>query len=349
MICKREWHSVKLGLTRHPLYFVTSKNTVMSLEKILLVQPRGFCAGVVRAVAIVEEALEITKPIYVRKEIVHNKFVVEDLRKRGAVFVSDLDEVPNGEPGNPVVCIFSAHGVSPAVREKAKEKNLFVIDATCPLVTKVHMEAIRFAKEGYSIVLIGHNGHEEVEGTMGEAPFAIKLVESIEDVENLEVANPDKLVYLTQTTLSVDDTRAIAEALKRKYPNLTPPPKDDICYATTNRQHAVKQLAPLCELILVIGAKNSSNSQRLREVAENCGTRSYLIDDESMIQPEWLADVRTVGITAGASAPEVLVFRVIENLRERGEDVQVETLTIEEENVFFNLPKNIQQLPVLVN
>ncbi len=325
------------------------KPNFMSLEKILLVQPRGFCAGVVRAVAIVEEALEVTRPIYVRKEIVHNKFVVEDLRQRGAVFVNELDEVPDGLPGQPSVCIFSAHGVSPAVRQRAREKNLFVIDATCPLVTKVHLEAIRFAKEGYSIVLIGHHGHEEVEGTMGEAPFAIQLVESVEDVEKLEVANPEKLIYLTQTTLSVDDTRAIAEALKRKFPSMMPPPKDDICYATTNRQHAVKQLAPLCDLILVIGAKNSSNSQRLREVAQNCGTGSFLIDDETMIQNEWFQNVRTVGITAGASAPEVLVDRVIKNLCERGPSVAVETLTIEEENVFFQLPKTVQQLPMLVN
>ncbi|MBW3635357.1 MAG: 4-hydroxy-3-methylbut-2-enyl diphosphate reductase, partial [Armatimonadetes bacterium] len=312
----------------------------MSLQKIILVQPRGFCAGVVRAVAIVEEALEITKPIYVRKEIVHNKHVVQDLRERGAIFVSELEEVPDGTPGNPIVCIFSAHGVSPAVRARAKEKNLFVIDATCPLVTKVHMEAIRFAKEGYSIILIGHNGHEEVEGTMGEAPFAITLVESVEDVETLVLPNPEKLIYLTQTTLSVDDTAQIVEALKKKFPHMTPPPKEDICYATTNRQHAVKQLVPHCDLILVIGAKNSSNSQRLREVAENSGVRSYLIDDETMIRDEWFEGVKHVGITAGASAPEVLVERVIENLRRRGPAVQTETLTIEEENVYFNLPKN---------
>ncbi|RYX85847.1 4-hydroxy-3-methylbut-2-enyl diphosphate reductase [bacterium] len=321
----------------------------MSLEKILLVQPRGFCAGVVRAVAIVEEALEVHKPIYVRKEIVHNQTVVGDLRKQGAIFVNELDEIPDGEPGKPVVCIFSAHGVSPAVRERAKEKHLFVIDATCPLVTKVHMEAIRFAKQGYKIILIGHNGHEEVEGTMGEAPFAMTLVESVKDVENLEFEPTDKLIYLTQTTLSVDDTKAIAVALKKKFPQLTPPPKDDICYATTNRQHAVKQLAPKCDLILVIGAKNSSNSVRLREVAENCGTAAHLIDDESQIRDEWLVGVKTVGITAGASAPEIVVYRVVENLCARGEEVVVAPLTITEENVVFNLPKTIQQLPVLTN
>ena len=321
----------------------------MSLEKVILCQPRGFCAGVVRAVAIVEEALDYTKPIYVRKEIVHNKHVVQDLRDRGAIFVSELDEIPPGEPGKPVVCIFSAHGVSPEVREKARARNLFVIDATCPLVTKVHMEAIRFAKEGYSIILIGHNGHEEVEGTMGEAPYAIQLVENIEDVEKLEVPNPDKLVYLTQTTLSVDDTRAIADALKKKFPNLTQPPKEDICYATTNRQHAVKQLAPLCDLILVIGARNSSNSQRLREVAQNCGTQAHLIDDDSAIQDVWLDGVRRVGITAGASAPEIVVDRVVEHLSRYGEDVQVEVLTVTTEDVSFHLPKTLQELPVLVN
>jgi 4-hydroxy-3-methylbut-2-enyl diphosphate reductase len=320
----------------------------MPLEKILLVQPRGFCAGVVRAVAIVEEALEIHKPIYVRKEIVHNKHVVTDLENKGAIFVNELDEIPNGEPGKPIVCIFSAHGVSPMVRQKAKEKNLFVIDATCPLVTKVHMEAIRFAKEGYNIILIGHNGHEEVEGTMGEAPFAITLVESLSDIEKLTFTQEDKLIYLTQTTLSVDDTASIVEALKQRYPQMSPPPKDDICYATTNRQHAMKQLAPLCDLVLVVGAKNSSNSQRLREVAENCGSKSYLIDDASFIKPEWLEGVTTAGISAGASAPERIVFQVIEHLQSLGENVVVETLTVEEENVHFNLPKTIQQLPVLV-
>ncbi|RYG65181.1 4-hydroxy-3-methylbut-2-enyl diphosphate reductase, partial [bacterium] len=279
---------------------------------------------------------------------VHNKHVVEELRERGAIFVNEISEIPSGEPGKPVVCIFSAHGVSPAVRQEAKERNLFVIDATCPLVTKVHMEAIRFAKQGYSIVLIGHNGHEEVEGTMGEAPYAITLVESVEDVAKLTLPDPEKLIYLTQTTLSVDDTANIVTALKAKFPQMTPPPKEDICYATTNRQHAVKQLAPHCDLILVIGAKNSSNSQRLKEVAINCGTQSYLIDDDTMIQDSWFDGVGTVGITAGASAPEVLVDRVIQNLSGRGPDVRVETLTVEEENVFFSLPKNIQQLPVLV-
>ena len=312
-----------------------------------MVKPRGFCAGVVRAVDIVDEALKVTQPVYVRKEIVHNKFVVEGLREKGAIFVDTLEEIPDGTPGNPVVCIFSAHGVSPAVRERAKEKNLFVIDATCPLVTKVHLEAIRYAKNGYEIVLIGHPGHEEVEGTMGEAPYAMHLVADLADVEKLELPNCDKLVYLTQTTLSVDDTREVAEALKRKFPHMTQPPKDDICYATTNRQSAVKDLAPHCDLILVIGAQNSSNSQRLREVAEACGTRAFLIDNETCIQDEWLDGVVTVGISAGASAPEVLVERVVNSLKERGATT-VESLEVIPEDVFFPLPKDLQRLPMIV-
>jgi 4-hydroxy-3-methylbut-2-enyl diphosphate reductase len=319
----------------------------MSLQKILMVKPRGFCAGVVRAVDIVEEALQITQPVYVRKEIVHNKFVVEGLRAKGAIFVNDLEEVPDGTAEQPVVCIFSAHGVSPAVRQRAQEKHLFIIDATCPLVTKVHLEAIRYAKNGYSIVLIGHPGHEEVEGTMGEAPYAMHLVADVEDVQNLQLPDNDKVVYLTQTTLSVDDTREVAAALKRKYPHISQPPKDDICYATTNRQSAMKELAPLCDLILVIGAQNSSNSQRLREVAEACGTRAFLIDDESAIRDEWLNDVQTVGISAGASAPEVLVERVIAELKRRGAH-EVETLQTIAEDVFFPLPKELQRLPMVI-
>lgn len=312
-----------------------------------MVKPRGFCAGVVRAVDIVEEALQITQPVYVRKEIVHNKFVVEGLRAKGAIFVNDLEEVPDGTAEQPVVCIFSAHGVSPAVRQRAQEKHLFIIDATCPLVTKVHLEAIRYAKNGYSIVLIGHPGHEEVEGTMGEAPYAMHLVADVEDVQNLQLPDNDKVVYLTQTTLSVDDTREVAAALKRKYPHISQPPKDDICYATTNRQSAMKELAPLCNLVLVIGAQNSSNSQRLREVAEACGTRAFLIDDESAIQDEWLLNVETVGISAGASAPEVLVERVIAELKRRGAS-EVETLQTIAEDVFFPLPKELQRLPMVV-
>jgi 4-hydroxy-3-methylbut-2-enyl diphosphate reductase len=320
----------------------------MALEKILMVKPRGFCAGVVRAVDIVEEALKITKPIYVRKEIVHNKFVVEDLRSRGAIFVSELEEVPDGTPDNPVVCVFSAHGVSPAVRQEALAKNLFVIDATCPLVTKVHLQAIRYAKNGFKIIFIGHKGHEEVEGTMGEVPHAMTLVDSIYDVEKLNFAPDQQLVVLTQTTLSVDDTKSIIEALQAKFPHITVPGKEDICYATTNRQAAMKDLAPRCDLIIVIGAQNSSNSQRLREVAEACGTTAYLIDDEHSLQDEWFEGVRIVGVSAGASAPEVLVDRVIQNLKARGAH-NVETLTTITEDVFFPLPKNIQELTVIAN
>ena len=313
-----------------------------------MVAPRGFCAGVVRAVDVVEEALQITRPVYVRKEIVHNKYVVEKLRSRGAVFVGELEEIPDGAPDAPVVCVFSAHGVSPAVRVEAKRKNLFIIDATCPLVTKVHLQAIKFARQGYQIILIGHHGHEEVEGTMGEAPYAMYLVDSLEDVEQLHFDSEDKLVYLTQTTLSVDDTREVALALKRKFPHLEQPPIDSICYATTNRQIAMKELAPLCDLVLVIGAQNSSNSQRLREVAEVCGTRAFLIDDECSIHDEWFDDsVRIVGLSAGASAPEVLVERVIDDLKKRGAHT-VETLDVIKEDVFFPLPKNLSQLPMAV-
>ena len=311
-----------------------------------MVAPRGFCAGVVRAVDIVEEALKITQPVYVRKEIVHNKFVVEDLRSRGAIFVSELEEVPDGTPDNPIICVFSAHGVSPAVRRRAEEKHLFVLDATCPLVTKVHLEAVRYAKQGFKIVLIGHHGHEEVEGTMGEAPQAMSLVDNLAEVEKLNFSPDDKLVYLTQTTLSVDDTRDIIAALQAKFPHIINPGKEDICYATTNRQAAVKDLAPRCDLILVIGAKNSSNSQRLREVAQSCGTTSYLIDDETSIQDGWFENVKIVGITAGASAPEVLVQNVISNLQKRGA-AKIETLTTITEDVFFPLPKTLQQLPVM--
>jgi 4-hydroxy-3-methylbut-2-enyl diphosphate reductase len=319
----------------------------MSLEKILMVAPRGFCAGVVRAVDIVEEALKVTHPIYMRKEIVHNQFVVDGLRERGAIFVSELDEIPDGTPENPVVCVFSAHGVSPAVRQKAREKHLFIIDATCPLVTKVHLEAIRFAKEGYQIILVGHHGHEEVEGTMGEAPHVMHLVDSVEEVQQLDFPADEKLIYLTQTTLSVDDTKAIITALKEKFPQIQSPPKDDICYATTNRQFAVKELAAHCDLILVIGAQNSSNSQRLREVAQACGTPAYLIDNEQSLKDKWFENVRTVGVTAGASAPEVLVERLIEDLKKRGAK-SVETLKITEENVYFKLPPDLKQLPVVI-
>ncbi len=313
-----------------------------------MVRPRGFCAGVVRAVDIVEEALQITQPVYVRKEIVHNKFVVETLRQKGAVFVDELKEIPDGTPQNPIVCIFSAHGVSPMVRQRAREKNLLVVDATCPLVTRVHLQAIRYAKQGFSIALIGHAGHEEVEGTMGQAPDAMHLIVDLEDVEKLEVPDKTKIVVLSQTTLSVNDTREIAEALKRKFPHLVVPAKGDICYATTNRQAAVKDLAPLCDLILVVGAQNSSNSQRLREVAQDCGTRAFLIDDERSIFDSWFDEtVKTVGISAGASAPEVLVERVLADLKRRGA-TQVELLELIPEDVFFPLPKELKTLPMAV-
>ena len=317
------------------------------LEKVLLVRPRGFCAGVVRAVDIVEEALEITQPVYVRKEIVHNKHVVETLRQKGAIFVNELEEIPDGTPENPVICIFSAHGVSPLVRQRAQEKHLFVIDATCPLVTRVHLQAIRYAKQGFSIALIGHAGHEEVEGTMGQAPHAMHLIVDLEDVEKLQVPDAEKIVVLSQTTLSVDDTKEIAAALQRKFPLITIPAKGDICYATTNRQAAVKDLAPRCQLILVVGAQNSSNSQRLREVAQDCGTRAFLINDESEIRDDWFQNVQTVGISAGASAPEVLVEGVLDNLKQRGA-AQIELLDVIPEDVFFPLPKELKTLPMLV-
>jgi 4-hydroxy-3-methylbut-2-enyl diphosphate reductase len=312
----------------------------MGLRKVVLVKPRGFCAGVVRAIEIVDIALKtLPHPIYVRKEIVHNKHVVEDFRRRGAIFVDSLDEVPDG-----AICIFSAHGVSPQVRAEAEQRGLKVIDATCPLVTKVHLEAIRFAREGYSLILIGHNGHEEVEGTMGEAPM--QLVETPEDVEKLDVPNPDKVVYLTQTTLSVDDTQAVVDALRRKFPRLTQPPKDDICYATQNRQSAVKALARQVDVIFVIGSQNSSNSQRLKEVAQGAGVKAYLIDDETKIDPAWLEGVESVGITAGASAPESLVSSVVNSLRQLGA-TEVEEIEAIAEDVHFALPVELKQLKVV--
>lgn len=317
------------------------------IETILTVAPRGFCAGVVRAVDVVEEALEITKPVYVRKEIVHNKFVVEDLRQKGAIFVDELSQVPDGAATAPTICIFSAHGVSPQVRQEAARKNLFILDATCPLVTKVHLQAIRFTKLGYQIILIGHHGHEEVEGTMGQAPQAMHLVDSLSDVDALSFAPDTKLVFLTQTTLSVDDTRDIADALKSKFPQLEAPGVDSICYATTNRQAAVKELAPQCDLVLVVGSQNSSNSQRLREVAQNCGTPAYLINGPEALRDEWFEGVKVVGVTAGASAPEVLVARIIDDLKARGA-TRVETLDTIREDVFFPLPKSLKQLPMAV-
>ncbi len=308
-------------------------------EKILLAAPRGYCAGVDRAVQTVERALTLYgAPVYVRKEIVHNKHVVEQLRERGAIFVEELDDsIPEG-----AMTVFSAHGVSPAVQSEAERRGLQTIDATCPLVTKVHREAVKFAGEGYTIVLIGHDGHEEVEGTMGEAPESIVLVETVEDVDALEVADPEKLAYISQTTLSVDETRAIINRLRERFPSITGPRTDDICYATTNRQAAVKQLAPLCELVLVIGSRNSSNSNRLVEVAREHGAASYLIDNEAQVQDDWLAGVTTLGITSGASAPEELVQRLVQSFRDRGTQ-NVEEFEVVQEDVRFMLPKTIRQ------
>ena len=308
-------------------------------EKILLAAPRGYCAGVDRAVQSVERALEAYgAPVYVRKEIVHNKHVVEQLRDAGAVFVDELnDSIPEG-----AVTVFSAHGVAPSVHAEAAERKLQTIDATCPLVTKVHREAVKFAEDGYTIILIGHDGHEEVEGTMGEAPDSIVLVETVADVDALEVDDPEKLAFISQTTLSVDETSIIIDRLRERFPAIISPRTDDICYATTNRQAAVKQLAPLCELVLVIGSKNSSNSNRLVEVAREHGADSYLIDNETQVQGEWLDGVKTLGITSGASAPEELVQRLVDLFREAG-TADVEEFTVVEEDVRFMLPKTIRQ------
>jgi 4-hydroxy-3-methylbut-2-enyl diphosphate reductase len=308
-------------------------------EKLLLAAPRGYCAGVDRAVQTVERALELYgAPVYVRKEIVHNKHVVEQLRERGAVFVEELaDEIPEG-----AITVFSAHGVSPAVHAEAEQRSLRTIDATCPLVTKVHREAVKFAGDGYTIVLIGHAGHEEVEGTMGEAPDHIVLVETVEDVDALEVEDPEKLAYISQTTLSVDETRAVIARLRERFPAITGPRTDDICYATTNRQAAVKQMAPHCDLVLVIGSRNSSNSNRLVEVAREHGADSYLIDNEGQIEEAWLEGKRVVGITSGASAPEELVQGLVDFFRARGTEV-VEEFQVVQEDVRFMLPKTIRQ------
>jgi 4-hydroxy-3-methylbut-2-en-1-yl diphosphate reductase len=303
-----------------------------TVEKLLLAAPRGYCAGVDRAVQTVERALELYgAPVYVRKEIVHNKHVVEQLRARGAIFVDELDDtVPEG-----ATTVFSAHGVSPAVHADAAQRGLQTIDATCPLVTKVHREAIKFASEGYTIVLIGHAGHEEVEGTMGEAPDHIVLVETEEDVDALEVADPQKIAYISQTTLSVDETRAIINRLREKFPAITGPRTDDICYATTNRQAAVKQMAAHCDLLLVIGSKNSSNSNRLVQVTRELGTEAHLIDDVSEVDEAWLEGKKVVGISSGASAPE-------DFFRARGTE-QVEEFQVVQEDVRFMLPKAIRQ------
>jgi len=307
-------------------------------EKILLASPRGYCAGVDRAVQTVERALELYgAPVYVRKEIVHNKHVVEQLRDRGAVFVESETEVPEGS-----TVVFSAHGVAPSVHANAAERHLETIDATCPLVTKVHVEARKFAAEGYTIVLIGHAGHEEVEGTMGEVPENIVLIENEEDVDSLEVPDPSRIAYISQTTLSVDETRAVINRLRTRFPAIIGPRTDDICYATTNRQAAVKELARECDLVLVIGSRNSSNSNRLVEVAREYGAESHLIDNEDQVREEWLDGARTVGITSGASAPDELVQRLVAFFRDRGTS-DVQELEVGREDVRFMLPKPIRQ------
>jgi 4-hydroxy-3-methylbut-2-enyl diphosphate reductase len=308
----------------------------VTLETVLLAAPRGWCAGVERAVDIVERALDLYgPPIYVRKQIVHNRHVVEGLEKRGAIFVDEVDEVPSGSN-----CVLSAHGSAPQVYETAASRDLHLIDATCPLVTKVHVESIRFAKRERTIVLIGHAGHEEVEGTLGQAPERTVLVEDVAGAEALEVADPDNLSYITQTTLSVDDTRGIVDVLRRRFPNIKAPTKDTICYATTNRQSAVKVLAKRAPLILVIGAPNSSNSLRMVEVAIQHGAASYLIEDASQIDPAWLERVEVVGLSSSASAPEWIVENVLEHLKRYGPAV-VEEVRVIDEDVRFPLPREV--------
>ncbi len=314
---------------------VSVPNTV---EKLLLAAPRGYCAGVDRAVQTVERALQIHgAPVYVRKEIVHNKHVVEALRESGAIFVDEHTEVPEG-----AVCVFSAHGVSPSVREGADKRSLHTIDATCPLVTKVHREAVRFAEDGYTIVLVGHDGHEEVEGTMGEAPDRIVLVQSEQDVDELEVEDAEHIAYVTQTTLAVDETASIIARLQERFPSIVGPRTDDICYATTNRQAAVKDMAGLCDVLLVIGSRNSSNSKRLVEVARDLGTEAYLIDNVGEVQEAWLQGARVVGISSGASAPENLVVELVDFFRERGVS-DISEHEVSREDVRFMLPKQIRE------
>ena len=308
----------------------------MKLNKLLLAKPRGFCAGVDRAIDVVEMALTLYDgPIYVRKEIVHNKHVIQSLASKGVIFVDELDAVPEG-----AVVIFSAHGVSPEVRSMAAAKRLTVIDATCPLVTKVHQEAVRFAQEGRSIILVGHADHEEVVGTTGEAPDNIQVVGSVEEAERVQVSNPNQVAVTTQTTLGVDDTKEILDALKQRFPNIVAPSSDDICYATQNRQTAIKTLAKDTNLVLVLGSDNSSNSRRLREVAESAGARAYLIDDVSEIDPSWLKGVECVGVTAGASAPEHLVQEVVEYFRQLGV-AEIEEVAVIEEKVTFVPPPEL--------
>jgi 4-hydroxy-3-methylbut-2-enyl diphosphate reductase len=305
-------------------------------KTLLLLKPRGFCAGVVRAIDIVRIALEtFGAPIYVRKEIVHNRYVVDELTAKGAIFVDSVQEVPAGER-----VIYSAHGVAPEVREASKLRELRVIDATCPLVTKVHVEAVKFAREGYSLILIGHRDHDEVIGTLGEAPLVTQVVDSPEDVDGLHVADPERVAYLTQTTLSLDETTHVIEALRRRFPNIQGPHAQDICYATENRQTAVKDVAADCDLLLVVGSDNSSNSNRLVEVARKLGTNSHLIENYLSIKPEWLRNVNTVGLTAGASAPEILVQEAVTFLEEQG-FTNMREIEVMPEHVRFGLPPEI--------
>jgi len=306
--------------------------------ELILAKPRGFCAGVDRAIDIVERALELHgAPIYVRHEIVHNRYVVQDLKSKGAIFIDELDQAPKG-----AIVVFSAHGVSRAVRDEAQSMGLKVFDATCPLVTKVHIEVARMRAAGREIIMIGHRGHPEVEGTLGQADGGMYLVETIDDVAALAVRDPANLAFVTQTTLSVDDAAAVAQALRERFPGIVEPKKSDICYATQNRQDAVRIMAPDCDLVLVVGSTNSSNSNRLREVAERKGAVAYLIDDPGMIDPAWLAGARRIGVTAGASAPEALVRKVVEHLKELGVG-KVRALPGVEENVAFPLPKELSR------
>ena len=315
-----------------------SAGTSPRQKRVLLLKPRGFCAGVVRAIDVVKIALEtFGAPIYVRREIVHNRYVVNELAEKGAIFVHEIEEVPDGQR-----VIYSAHGVSPAVRETSKSRHLKVIDATCPLVTKVHIEAVKFARQGYSLVLIGHRDHDEIEGTLGEAPEVTEVVSNVAEVEALQVPDPNRVAYLTQTTLSLDEARDIIHALKLKFPNIAGPHSQDICYATENRQVAVRNVAHNAELVLVVGSTNSSNSNRLVEVSRNLGTIGYLIDNSRAIDPKWLAGIETVAVTAGASAPEVLVEDVVNYLRQNG-FLSVEEVEVMPENVRFGLPAEIVQ------
>jgi 4-hydroxy-3-methylbut-2-enyl diphosphate reductase len=309
------------------------------MKKIILLRPRGFCAGVVRAIDVVKIVLNLYgAPVYVRKEIVHNRHVVDELRQAGAIFVEELSEVPEGAR-----VIFSAHGVSPAVRQEAKERKLEVIDATCPLVTKVHLEAVRFARQDYTIVLIGHAGHDEVIGTLGEAPQFTVLVSSVADVDKLEVKDPSRISFLTQTTLSLDETKDIVERLHQRFPAIKGPKTQDICYATENRQLGVKAVVPLTEVLLVVGSQNSSNSRRLVEVCENEGVPAYLVDDSREVKPEWLQGIRTVAVTAGASAPENLVQELIQSLETQFGFDFMEEMELKEEDVRFHLPSDLER------